>query len=175
MGLQEAQLQSWELPPLMPLFITTSEFCVPSFFRLTKKYYLFLRVVLRDVPKDASIKDIASLFPEAVSYFLYDKTFPASKFWYFKINLYYFREYKKKNRNYLFTSHAALRFKNTERVAEILKCKFLNIAGKKVYVFPAYEELLCENPQLGEPEPVAVEVKEVAIDVNNRLILSNQS
>lgn len=62
-------------------------------------------------------------------------------------------------------------------MAEILKCKFLNIAGKKVYVFPAYEELLCENPQLGEPEPVAVEVevKEVAIDVNNRLILSNQS
>lgn len=95
------------------------------------------QVVLRDVPKDASIKDIASLFPEAVSYFLYDKTFPASKF-----------------------CHAALRFKNTERVAEILKCKFLNIAGKKVYVFPAYEELLCENPQLGEPEPVAVEVKE---------------
>ncbi|KAI9553403.1 hypothetical protein GHT06_021306 [Daphnia sinensis] len=95
------------------------------------------QVVLRDVPKDASIKDIASLFPEAVSYVLYDKTFPASKF-----------------------CHAALRFKSTERVAEILKCKFLNVAGKKVYVFPAYEELLCDNPRLGEPEPVAVEVKE---------------
>ncbi|XP_046657384.1 RGG repeats nuclear RNA binding protein B-like [Daphnia pulicaria] len=90
-------------------------------------------VVLRDVPKDATIKDISDQFPEAVSYYLYDKTFPASKY-----------------------CHAAIRL-NTERVAEILKCKNLKIAGKKVYVFPAHAEFLHDNPKLGEPEPEPVE------------------
>ncbi len=46
---------------------------------------------------------------------------------------------------------------NTERVAEILKCKNLKIAGKKVYVFPAHTEFLHDNPKLGEPEPEPVE------------------
>ncbi|XP_057378394.1 uncharacterized protein LOC130700368 [Daphnia carinata] len=109
------------------------------------------QVVLRDVPKDASIKDFASLFPEAISYVLYDKTFPASKF-----------------------CHAALRFKNTERVGEILKCKFLNIASKKVYVFPAYAELLCDNSQLGEPEPVEVEVKEEPPSKKRKVDVKNE-
>uniref|UniRef100_A0A0N8BGC4 Uncharacterized protein n=1 Tax=Daphnia magna TaxID=35525 RepID=A0A0N8BGC4_9CRUS len=89
------------------------------------------QVVFRDVPKDVTIKDIAEQFPDAVSFMLYDKTFPASKY-----------------------CHAALRFKNAERVAEILKSKNLKIAGKKVYVFPACLEFLHEYPKLGEPEPV---------------------
>jgi hypothetical protein len=38
---------------------------------------------LRDVPKDVTIKHIADKFPDAISFTLYDKTFPASKFWYY--------------------------------------------------------------------------------------------
>lgn len=90
------------------------------------------QVVFRDVPKTVTIKEIAEQFPDAVSFMLYDKTFPASNY-----------------------CHAALRFKNTERVAEILKAKNLKIAGKKIYVFPACMEFLHEYPKLGEPEPVA--------------------
>ena len=58
---------------------------------------------------------------------------------------------KSKRIIYLF-SHAALRF-DTEKVAEILKSKNVKIAGKKVYVFPAYAEFLHDDPKLGEPEP----------------------
>ena len=58
---------------------------------------------------------------------------------------------KSKRFIYLF-SHAALRF-DTEKVAEILKSKNVKIAGKKVYVFPAYAEFLHDDPKLGEPEP----------------------
>ncbi|XP_057378395.1 keratin, type II cytoskeletal 1-like [Daphnia carinata] len=89
------------------------------------------QVVFRDVPKNVTIKDIADQFPDAVSFMLYNKTFPASNY-----------------------CHAALRFKNPERVAEILKSKNLKIAGKKIYVFPACMEFLHEYPKLGEPEPV---------------------
>jgi hypothetical protein len=38
--------------------------------------------VLRDVPKEVTIKDVADIFPEAISFTLYNKTFPASQFWY---------------------------------------------------------------------------------------------
>lgn len=76
---------------------------------------------------------------------------------------------------YLFVSHAALRFNDTERVAQILKCKFLKIAGKKVYVFPAYTELLCDDPKLGEPESKTVEIKEVAISLHDSLSLNSSS
>jgi hypothetical protein len=38
--------------------------------------------VLRDVPKEASLKDFASLFPDAFAVVIYKNTFPASKFWY---------------------------------------------------------------------------------------------
>ena len=55
--------------------------------------------------------------------------------------------------NIILFSHAAIRF-NKERVAEILKCKNLKIGGKKVFVFPAYTELLRDDPNLGEPEIV---------------------
>ncbi|XP_046657406.1 keratin, type II cytoskeletal 1-like [Daphnia pulicaria] len=92
------------------------------------------QVVLRDVPKDVTIKHIADKFPDAISFTLYDKTFPASKF-----------------------CHAALRFKNNERPAEILKMTDLKIAGKKIFVFPCIMELLYDYPKLGEPEPVVVE------------------
>jgi hypothetical protein len=40
------------------------------------------RVVLRDVPKEATPEDFASLFPDALAVVIYKNTFPASKFWY---------------------------------------------------------------------------------------------
>lgn len=68
-----------------------------------------------------------------------------------KIVYFFFFRKKTQNHNSFLFSHAAIRF-NTERVAEILKCKNLKIAGKKVYVFPAYTEFLQDNPKLGEKE-----------------------
>lgn len=124
--------------------------------------FSWCRVVFRDVPKDVTIKDIAEQFPDAVSFMLYDKTFPASKYWWVTLSV-----TDSQILTCTFTSHAALRFKNTERVAEILKSKNLKIAGKKVYVFPACLEFLHEYPKLGEPEPVVeqsgngTEVKDV--------------
>jgi hypothetical protein len=50
----------------------------------------------------------------------------------------------------LLFSHAYLGFDNAERAAEILSSTDLKIAGKKVYVFPAYSDLLQELPDLGE-------------------------
>ncbi|XP_046657359.1 uncharacterized protein LOC124350617 isoform X2 [Daphnia pulicaria] len=85
------------------------------------------KVVLRDVPKNVSCFDIISQFPDANAVVIYKKTFPASKF-----------------------CHAYLGFDTAERAAEILSSTDLKIAGKKVYVFPAYSDLLQELPDLGE-------------------------
>jgi hypothetical protein len=49
---------------------------------LTILIILLLRVVLRDVPKEASLKDFVSQFPDANAVVIYKNTFPASKFWY---------------------------------------------------------------------------------------------
>lgn len=49
---------------------------------LTIRIIILLRVVLRDVPKEASLKDFVSQFPDANAVVIYKNTFPASKFWY---------------------------------------------------------------------------------------------
>jgi len=47
-------------------------------------------------------------------------------------------------------SHAALRFKDTQRVSEILATKEFTILGKKVFAVQAHRSLLQNHPQLGQ-------------------------
>lgn len=114
--------------------------------------------MFRDVPKTVTLKEIAKLFPDAVSFALYDKTFPASKYWYLFSIIYKF-SVTHKITIYPFLSHAALRFSNTERVSELLKSNDMKIAGKKVYIFPACMEFFHDDPKLGEVVPEVKEVK----------------
>lgn len=39
------------------------------------------RIVLRDVPKKATLKDIAPLYPDATTLIIYNQTFPGSDYW----------------------------------------------------------------------------------------------
>merc|ERR1712137_611172 len=86
------------------------------------------QLVLRDVPKTVSIKDLAEVFPDCNSFTLYSKTFHESKY-----------------------CHASLRFTDTKRVNEILNDgKTFEILGKKVYPFPAHSSLLEDMPKIGK-------------------------
>lgn len=85
------------------------------------------KVVLRDVPKDVTLKEVAEVFPSAITFVLYDKTFAASKF-----------------------CHAAIRFATDEEATQVLENKNLEIRGKKIYVIPAYESVLTDVPALGK-------------------------
>ena len=71
-------------------------------------------------------------------------------------------------------SHAYIGFENAERVAEILNSSDLHIAGKKVFPFPAYSDLLQELPDLGEIKAKLPEInsKEV-LRFLKRLFLSS--
>ncbi|XP_032795025.2 U3 small nucleolar RNA-associated protein 25 [Daphnia magna] len=87
------------------------------------------QIVVRDVPKKATLKELALLFPDANSVTLYNQTFPSSDY-----------------------CHAAFRFENVDRVNAILTEKTEDeILGKKVYIAPAYSCLLTDMPKLGEP------------------------
>ncbi|XP_057378440.1 neurofilament light polypeptide-like [Daphnia carinata] len=87
------------------------------------------QIVVRDIPKKATLKELAQLFPDANSVTLFNKTFPTSDY-----------------------CHAAFRFEDAERVKAILAANPTNeILGKKVYIGPAYECLLTDMPKLGEP------------------------
>jgi hypothetical protein len=91
------------------------------------------QVLLRNVPKKITIKHIADAFLDAISFTLYDKTFPGSNF-----------------------CHVALCFKNNKQPTKILKMTDFNFVGKKVYTFPACMQFLHDFPK-GEPEPVIEE------------------
>ncbi|KAI9553530.1 hypothetical protein GHT06_021450 [Daphnia sinensis] len=87
------------------------------------------QIVVRDVPKKATLKDLAELFPDAISVTLYRRTFPSSDY-----------------------CHAAFGFDDTERVKAILADNpHKEFLGKKVYIAPAYKCLLEDMPKLGEP------------------------
>nr|CAH0101208.1 unnamed protein product [Daphnia galeata] len=73
------------------------------------------KVVLRDVPKEATPEDFASLFPDALAVVIYKNTFPASNF-----------------------CHAYIGFENAKRVAEILTPAIYTIAGRKIISVPCY-------------------------------------
>lgn len=85
-------------------------------------------LVLRDVPKNITIKEIAEIFPDINSFTLYNKTFHESQY-----------------------CHASMRFTSPKRVDEILNDgKVIEIAGKKVYPIPAHSSLLEELQKLGK-------------------------
>lgn len=114
-------------------------------------YFFINRIVVRDIPKKATLKELASLYPDANSVTLYHTTFPSSDYWY------YFVFTKLDQQQILIDflksnfSHASFRFGSLDRVKAILsETKSPKILGKKVYLIPAYSCLLADMPKLGE-------------------------
>ncbi|KAK4012734.1 hypothetical protein OUZ56_024970 [Daphnia magna] len=87
------------------------------------------KIVLRDVSKNVALKDFVTQFPNAISVVIYKKTFPASNF-----------------------CHAHVGFGTLKEAAEARELTDLKIAGRKVYIFPAYLELMQDLPNLGSPK-----------------------
>ncbi|XP_057378392.1 uncharacterized protein LOC130700366 [Daphnia carinata] len=84
------------------------------------------KIVLRDVPKNVTVKDFVTQFPKAISVVIYKKTFPASKF-----------------------CHAHVGFASQKEAAEVLYLTDLKIGDRKVYIFPGLCELMHDLSSLG--------------------------
>lgn len=84
-------------------------------------------VVFRDVPKTTTLKDIAAVFPDAISFQLFRNTFHESKY-----------------------CHAAIGFDHMNKVNDILDAGPREFLGKKIYPFPAHASLLQDVGKLGK-------------------------
>lgn len=84
-------------------------------------------VVFRDVPKTATIKDVAAVFPDAISFQLFRNTFHESKY-----------------------CHAAIGFDHMNKVNEILDAGPREFLGKKIFPFPAHVSLMQDVAKLGK-------------------------
>ncbi|KAI9553414.1 hypothetical protein GHT06_021317 [Daphnia sinensis] len=85
------------------------------------------KIILRDVPENVTIKDFVIEFPKAISVVIYKRTFSASEL-----------------------GHAVVGFKNQRDANVFLRLKDLKIAGRKVFIFPAYVKMMSELHKLGE-------------------------
>lgn len=73
-----------------------------------------------------------------------------------------------------YCSHAHVGFGTLKEAAEARELTDLKIAGRKVYIFPAYLELMQDLPNLGSPKKKKavkdVEAEEVGYCPSNNLV-----
>ena len=88
---------------------------------------IFYRVVFRDVPKTAKLKDVAAVFPDAISFQVFRNTFHESKY-----------------------CHAAIGFDHMNKANEVLDAGPREFLGKKIFPFPAHISLMQDVAKLGK-------------------------